>query len=69
MACHSKAARFEHDRQGLVTCRQCHTPHHEATIHDAHAVVSLANPVHLSGIKPKRDADTGKAGPEKPAEQ
>ncbi len=66
MACHSEAARFEHHRQGLVTCRQCHTPHHEATIHDAHAVVSCQS-CHLSEIKPKRDTDTGKVVWEKPA--
>lgn len=65
MACHPQAARFEHQRQGLVNCRQCHTPHHEATIHDAHAVVSCQS-CHLSGIKPKRDIDTGKVVWEKP---
>ena len=65
MACHPEAARFEHHRQGLVNCRQCHTPHHEATIHDAHAVVSCQS-CHLSEIKPKRDTDTGKVVWEKP---
>ncbi len=59
MTCHLGAATFEHHQQVSVNCRQCHTPHHEATIHDAHAVVAC-QACHLSEIKPKRDTGTGK---------
>jgi predicted CXXCH cytochrome family protein len=59
MNCHLDAARFEHHRQPSVNCRQCHTPHHESTIHDAHVTVSC-QACHLGGVKPRRDGDTGK---------
>ncbi len=66
MSCHSEAARFEHHRHGSVSCHQCHTPHHEATIHDAHATVSC-QACHLVEVKPKRDNESGKVVWEKPA--
>jgi len=56
-SCHSRAARFEHSGQGSPDCRQCHTPHRESIIHDAHIVVSC-QACHLDKIQVTRDPDT-----------
>ncbi|MEN8247147.1 MAG: hypothetical protein ABFS43_19845, partial [Thermodesulfobacteriota bacterium] len=38
--CHEKAAAEEHEDLPLVDCRQCHAPHDEKVIHDAHTRVA-----------------------------
>ncbi len=60
LSCHSQAAGFKHNRQPSADCRKCHTPHDEATIHDAHSTVTC-QACHLSEIKPSRNPETGKA--------
>jgi nitrate reductase gamma subunit len=59
MTCHPKADRFVHNRQTPADCRQCHTPHPEAIIHDAHAMVTC-QACHLTEAAPSLDAKTGK---------
>jgi predicted CXXCH cytochrome family protein len=57
VSCHLRAAKFEHRQQGLPDCLQCHTPHRESVIHDAHSNVSC-QACHLEKIKPVRDPNT-----------
>ena len=57
LACHSGAASFEHNLQRPVRCRQCHTPHDEATLHDAHSRVECQD-CHLTGITLSLDPQT-----------
>ncbi len=57
LACHSGAASFEHNLQKPVACSQCHTPHDEATLHDAHSKVSCQD-CHLTGIGLSMDPQT-----------
>ncbi len=57
LACHLGAASFEHNLQRPVACSQCHTPHDEATLHDAHSKVSCQD-CHLTGIGLSMDPQT-----------
>ncbi|MBI4966150.1 MAG: cytochrome c3 family protein [Desulfomonile tiedjei] len=59
LSCHREAARFEHHRQSSPNCRQCHTPHRESIIHDAHTKVSC-QACHLDQIEVSRDPGTRK---------
>ena len=55
--CHREAASFIHHEQEPVECGQCHLPHHEKTIGDAHMTVSCQS-CHLKGIRAVRDAES-----------
>jgi len=55
--CHREAASFIHHEQEPVNCGQCHLPHHEKTIGDAHMSVSCQS-CHLKGIRAVRDAES-----------
>ena len=57
--CHHEAARFEHRKQGITGCRQCHPAHDEKVAHDAHALVAC-EACHLQGIVPVRESVTGR---------
>lgn len=57
--CHHDGARFPHDRQSPVACRQCHVRHDEKTLHDAHMSVTC-QACHLSGTQPVKEATTGR---------
>ncbi|MGC8603500.1 MAG: respiratory nitrate reductase subunit gamma, partial [Desulfomonilaceae bacterium] len=57
LACHSDAASFEHNLQRPVLCSNCHNPHDEATLHDAHSKVSCQD-CHLTGIELSLDQQT-----------
>lgn len=56
--CHTHAAAFRHKDQRLRPCLSCHTPHDEATAHDAHRTVEC-KACHLKGLTPVRDLTTG----------
>jgi len=59
LTCHPESAGYQHNRQKLGDCRQCHVPHHEKTIHDAHTMVSCGA-CHLDGVTPSRDRASAK---------
>ncbi len=57
ITCHPQAAEYNHSRQGQGDCRQCHQPHDEKLIRDAHSGVSCQS-CHLNGIIPIRDPES-----------
>lgn len=59
LTCHPQAAGFRHDQQEIGDCRTCHVPHDAKVTRDAHSIVSCGA-CHLKGIKPFKDAQTGK---------
>ncbi len=64
--CHLGSARYGHHEQSARSCLECHPPHDEKTIHDAHIPVTC-EACHFKGIRPARDPETGAvvwAGPD-----
>lgn len=57
--CHSQAVEIDHFQLPAVNCRQCHAPHDEKTIHDAHIRVSC-NACHQKNGVPAIDPTSGK---------
>jgi len=57
--CHSRAVEIDHFQLPAVNCRQCHAPHDEKTIHDAHIRVSC-NACHQKNSVPAIDPTSGK---------
>lgn len=57
MVCHPGAAKFGHRAQPVGECRQCHLPHDEKLIHDAHTGVTCGA-CHLQSIIPARDRNS-----------
>ena len=57
--CHTGAIQFIHKGQKLFSCRNCHLPHDEKLIGDAHNNVSC-EACHLTGIRPVRNSETGR---------
>ena len=56
LSCHTQAVEEDHEEIAPVDCRQCHAPHDEKVIHDAHTRVTC-NACHMKGGIPT-------AGPE-----
>lgn len=48
--CHAQAVKIDHEELPPVDCRQCHAPHDEKTIHDAHIRVSCKTCHQKSGV-------------------
>ncbi len=46
--CHTQAVEEDHEEMAAVDCRQCHPPHDEKVIHDAHTRVTC-NACHMKG--------------------
>lgn len=55
LVCHPQSAEFNHDAQKPGDCAQCHLPHDEKLIHDAHYLVSC-EACHLEGVRPVRSS-------------
>jgi nitrate reductase gamma subunit len=58
LACHPRAAAYDHANQPSGDCGQCHVRHHEKVAHEAHAVVSCGA-CHLGGGEPQKNPDNG----------
>jgi nitrate reductase gamma subunit len=56
-ACHPKSAEYGHGSQPQGDCRQCHTPHEEKRVHDAHSGVTC-QACHLDDVVPLKDSET-----------
>jgi predicted CXXCH cytochrome family protein len=57
LTCHPEADRFEHAKQKIGDCRQCHTPHDEKKAHDFHGTVAC-QACHLTDILPAADVES-----------
>ena len=57
--CHGQAAAYKHTSQKLANCRQCHPPHDEKVVHDAHIRVAC-EACHLQGVLPARDDESNR---------
>jgi nitrate reductase gamma subunit len=53
--CHPRAAEFEHDKQAVGDCRQCHRPHDAKMTNAVHQRVACGA-CHLKGITPLKEA-------------
>ncbi len=58
--CHGQAAAFEHRKQKLVDCRQCHTLHDEKKEAHASHIRVACEACHLQGILPVRDIESNR---------
>ena len=56
-ACHPQAPAYNHGDQQVGDCHQCHFPHDEKAINDAHMAVSC-EACHLGGVQPVRDPES-----------
>ncbi|MDF1592356.1 MAG: respiratory nitrate reductase subunit gamma [Desulfobacterales bacterium] len=59
LACHPRAAAFNHADQVQGDCLQCHVRHNEKTAHDAHSLVSC-QACHLNNVEASRDPQSKK---------
>jgi nitrate reductase gamma subunit len=57
LSCHTQAVEEEHEVLVPVDCRQCHAPHDEKVIHDAHSRVAC-NACHMKGGVPVVDPES-----------
>jgi nitrate reductase gamma subunit len=53
--CHPRAAEFDHDKQVVADCRQCHRPHDAKMTNAVHLRVACGT-CHLKGITPLKEA-------------
>jgi hypothetical protein len=58
LGCHAQAALEDHETVAPVDCRQCHAPHAEKILHDAHTRVTC-KACHLKGGVPEVDSTSG----------
>ena len=59
LACHPRAAAYDHANQPSGDCGQCHVQHHEKTAHEAHSMVSCGA-CHLANVKPEKNPQNGR---------
>ena len=57
LECHSQAVEEDHEQVAAVDCRQCHAPHDEKVIHDAHSRVAC-KACHVKGGVPATDPES-----------
>ena len=57
LVCHPLSVQYEHDKQTVTDCAQCHKPHEESVAHEAHAGVSC-QACHLGHVAPVRNGKT-----------
>jgi len=57
LSCHTQAVEEDHEEVVPVGCRQCHAPHDEKVIHDAHSRVAC-NACHMKGGVPVVDPES-----------
>ncbi|MGD8970746.1 MAG: respiratory nitrate reductase subunit gamma [Desulfobacterales bacterium] len=58
LECHAQAVEEDHEALAAVNCRQCHAPHDEKVIHDAHTRVACKACHQKDGI-PVAEPETG----------
>ncbi len=56
LTCHPQSVQYEHHKQSVSDCGQCHQPHEESVTHEAHAGVSC-QACHLGDVIPVRDGN------------
>ena len=57
LGCHTQAIEEDHEEVAPVDCRQCHAPHDEKVIHDAHSRVAC-KACHMKGGVPETDPES-----------